>query len=367
MSTFKWRFGFYDRWTGARIGTVLEPKDPTVTFNLNGIDTATLTVFQDDPLLLRIAPLGTVVKLWRQVPDWTRDLRVPDLCGLLMPISASGSAETVTLTFMAPSVQLQARFLYGDAPGVAAPFADQTANQMLAAMLDYTNLRGATHITADAAYGGPVFTERAYPKGQQIWEAWTDLTALEMDLWPVYHHADGDTDLVRYQLVPVRGIYRPNARVDYKTGAFNCDDATVNFSPAVGTLATFIHGEGDGGTPEYEEFAVPEVDTIGLWERNESYSGVQTFDLVQALSQDTLAQAKLIPRDFQPTLSAVNPPVYGRDFEVGDLMPCAGVFGNVTFTGDLRCETATLSRSDGGAELVSMTLNPDYAGAVAVP
>lgn len=367
MSDFQWRFGFYDRWSGSQIGTVVEPKDPQLTFNLNGVDSGQVTLFSDDPILTKIAPLGTVVKVWRQAPGWTRDLGIPDLCGILGPVSAAGSSSTATLTFFSPSWMLAARFLYGDGPGVATPFADQTFNQIGAAMLAYTNARGPTHITWDAAYGGSVFTERAYPKGQQIWSAFTDLTQLEMDLWPLYHHADGDTDLVRYVFTTVRGVYRPNARVDYKTGVQNCDDGSIDFTPEIGRFATFVHGEGDGGVPEYGEFAVPQLDTIGLFERNESYSGVQTFALVQALVQDTLAQSKLLPGNFQPTLSAVNPPIYGRDFEVGDLLPCAGIWGNISFDGNLRCQQATLKRTDGGAEIVTLQLAPDYAEAVAVP
>lgn len=367
MSDFEWRFGFYDRWSGNQLGTVVEPKDPQLTFGLNGIDSGQVTVFSDDPLLTRIGPLGTVVKVWRQTPDWSRDLAIPDLCGILGPISASGSSSTATLSFFSPAWMLQARFLYGDAPGVKEPFAAVTANGMLAAMLDYTNNRGPTHITTDAAYTSVAFTERAYPKGQQIWQAWVDLCALEMDLWPLYHHVAGDTDLVRYVFTPVRGVFRPSARVDYKTGFENCDDASVDFTPEIGNTATFIHGEGDGGVPEYGEFALPEVDVIGLMERNDSYQGVQTFDLVQALVQDSLSQARLLPGNFQPTLSAVNPPVYGRDFEVGDLLPCAGIWGNISFAANLRAQQATLKRTDGGAEILSLTLAPDYAQAVVVP
>lgn len=365
-AVIQWRFGFYDRWSGGLIGNLVEPKDPEMTFQWNGIDQGAVTVFIDDPILSRIATLGTVVKVWRQVPGWSRDPSVPDLCGILGPMSWAGATSQVKLTFFSPAWLLQARFLWADAAGVKAPFVAAPAGSMLAQMLAYTNKRGATHITSGDAAAGPTFTIRPYPVGQQIWQALTDLCGFEIDLRPQYHHAVGDTDLMRLSFVPVRGTYRPSARIDYRIGRDNCDDAQVDFTPELGRTATFIHAEGEGGTPEFGDFAVPEVDTLGLLEKNVSYQDVQTFNLVRALAEEDLAQARQIPVTFTPTLSAVNPPVYGRDFEVGDLLPCAAQKGQLNFAQNLRAQTATLSRTDGGAERLTVTLATDYDKAVAV-
>lgn len=372
-TTSKWTIILYDRWTAREIGPALSVFSPEAEFDFGLIDHLSFEVEVDSPIMEGIwgNSLGVVAKLWRTVGGWSSI--DPDFAGVVGPIESSSiRSNKVKLTAFSPMWILQSRFLYADAPGVAAPFVDADPSTIMQAFLDYTNARGDTHIIAGSMPPTvPIAGEKLYGQKQQIYAGIMEFTGLlgGIDLTPRYVHDDGSTTLMRLDSSPLggcRGAFQRNARVEFGLGAANCDDCGVSQVPTIGETANFIHGEGDGGVPEYGNYAAS-IATIGLLERNEEYQGVQTFDLVKALVDDSLVSNSLVPVVLAPTLSPAKAPWYLRDFNLGDVLPTGARKGDLTIRANLRAYNAKLALSDGGAESTTLQLAPDFSESVEIP
>jgi hypothetical protein len=359
----------YDK-KGNLLTPILRPLSPKMTFNLNGIDSCEFNLFLNDPISELLSELQTYVKVWRWMEGLTPDPGYPDFAGMVGPISETGSSNTVGVTCWSPFFQLQSRFIFAlqrfGYPKKTKDPVDQ--GEILMGLIDYTNNRGPTGIVR-GAIDATVGRRRKYDKGQSIWTAITDMTTIlgGVDLEPLYVHADGDPTLMQFGCGYARGVYNPDARLDYWVGAQNCNEMTRSSNVDQGEVATYVEedGQGQGPVPFGFDLNDDEIGNgIGLWEEIISQPNVEDQVLLKAYATEELRLKSRPQKSITATVASTLPPWYNRDFGLGDVLPVAASRGRMRFQDYLRVYAVALQRDDNGMETTQLTLARDSSGVI---
>lgn len=356
-----WRIVLFDR-NGRSLGVIDDCQQPKLSYVLNGVDSFSCALPLDHRNAGVCISAATHVKVWRTVRGQSADAAHPSFAGIVLPIS-EGSGNIFNITAFSPMKMLEARYVwaplsYADKKGRAT--IDQS--EIIHRLLDYTNARGDTGIIWGSA-PATALRPRKYEVGQQISQAITDIvdTLGGVDLFPQYAHTENSPVLMRLSTLTARGSYRANARIDYYVGTKNAADATRQFTTDPGTFATFVGVVGQGETPvsanRWDDGA---IGLYGVWERFESLSNATTAIEVQATADSILRQSKQPLQTIQPVLGVGEGPWYGRDYEVGDVIPVAARRGRMTYYQYQRVYEANLGRTDNMQETVELKLAADF-------
>jgi hypothetical protein len=360
-----WRIALFDR-GGRGLGIIDDCQQPKLTFVLNGIDTFGCALPLNHRRASAVLSAASFVKVWRAAKGQVVDARYPSFAGIVLPVT-EGSGNVFNLTAFSPLQMLQARYVwellkYEDDKGRATIDQSEILRQLLA----YTNARGNTGIawgTSPATANRP----RRYDIGQNIWEAYSDIitTLGGVDLIPTYLHTEGSAALMTLSTSTARGGFRQNARVDYYVGLNNAADSTRQFTAEPGTFANFVGLRGQGDTPvTAESFDDASIGVYGLWERFETVDSANTFDYLKALSDALLRQSKQPLETVQPVIGIGLSPIYGRDYEVGDVITTAARRGRMVYDRYQRVYQAELLRTDTLQEQVTLQVADDFDSVV---
>ncbi len=408
LPTARWRIILFDR-DGNTIGYVKTPVQPKMTFTLNGIDSVTFGVYLDDKIARALTPLATYVKVWRSVLGEQVDPERPIFAGKLAALDEDGQTNLATCTAFSPFYDLQFRYRWkylglnkkGHKTWKVAKYTG-TAPDIIWSLIDYTNNRataghpdaGDTHIVrADSPFHGTaLMLASPYIKSYdttQIWQAITELitgitlpdsTFGGIDLIPEYVHTEGDPTLMVLDTGLCRGVYQPNAGLHYRIGRKNLINMARSFSTDTDKAATLIRATGQGGSLMTEQWADPAhspahgpgfdhdyLTREGLYEAALDMGDAFTYDYIKQYALDSLLRRKPPILTVKPELSPVEPPFYGLDFGLGDLLPVAARRGRMEFQSNLRVYGADVSLSNNGNESCTLTLAEDVDGVVEIP
>jgi hypothetical protein len=392
----KWTIVAYDK-NGYPVGLIERPIQPKLLLTLNDIDTLTFTLPLDDEVGLDLEVPNTRIKVWRSVMGYDGnyipvDENVPIFAGKLGAISEDGASGTATFTAFSPFFDLQFRYRWRvlrgpDAHGRYrwAPVAyNLSIPNLMWALIAYTNARGGgvgdTGIAQGILAGASALFPTTYDD-YQIWQALQDIVTGAntggfglIDLNPVYYHADGDPTLMLFGTIPARGIYQPNAVLHYHTGLHNCTQMTRGMSINTGQTATFIRETSNNYAVFTEQWADPAhgfdhdyLRSEGLYEQPVQQQNVVTYNLLKQLALENLHQNVPPTSVVQPTIDPAMPPVFGRDFFIGDKLPVAAAKGRMKFASALRVHSVELDLSLNGNETCSPTLAEDPENVIPVP
>lgn len=368
----EWKMVLYDR-TGNLLAPIERFQNPKFTVDHNGVDGLAFDIFLDDRIAPLFQELETYVKLWRTMGDYKPDPGFPDFAGVVGPINDQGAARTASIQCWSPFYGLQSRLVFAllkyGFPLKTTDAVDQ--GEILWNLIQYTNARQPSLIERGVIQH-TVSRRMKYDKGQVVWSAIQDMTAIlgGLDIWPTYVHQDGDPTLAKFNCGYVRGIYNPNARADYFTGTNNCTDMSRQSNVDIGTIGTYIEEDGQGSAiSSLVPFAfAADFDQIssgvGLWEILESQDNVSDEVLLKAIANQQLDLKHKPTVTVQPTLSPVLPPWYRRNFDVGDVIPTAANRGRMRFEMPLRIFTAEMDLAPSGEETTTLTLAEDLQGVV---
>jgi hypothetical protein len=368
----EWKMVLYDR-TGNLLAPIERFMNGKLSIDHNGVDGLSFDIFLDDRIAPMFQELETYVKLWRTMEDYRPDPGFPDFAGVVGPIADQGSARTASIQCWSPFYNLQSRLVFAllkyGFPLKTTGAVDQ--GEILWNLIQYTNARHPSLIERGVVEH-TVSRRMKYDKGQVIWSAIQDMTAIlgGLDIWPTYVHRDGDPTLAKFNCGYVKGIYNPNARADYFTGTDNCTDMSRQSNIDIGSIGTYIEEDGQGSqisslVPFAFAADFAQIGSgVGLWEILESQDNVSDEVLLQAIANQQLDLKRRPTITVQPTLSPVLPPWYRRNFEIGDVIPTAANRGRMRFEKPMRVFNAEMNLSVSGEETTTLTLAEDLQGVV---
>jgi hypothetical protein len=357
---------------GHPLGPIIGARSRKWTVNLNGHDQLTFGLLLEHRMAPLIAPLETVVKLWRRVPGEPVRADQPDFAGIVGPTDEDGEGDLAQFTCYSHDWLLEDRYVWEHLLN-GIPFKqkqhDQDQAQILINLLDYTNTRGATGI-AEGSFTATVTRDREYDVGQNIWQAYTDIVSTlgGVDIVPQYLHQDGSPFHMRMGFRPVRGTYLQNVRFDYRTGQRNLANLRRRRPIEAGQAPhNFIgvKGQGDAhASPFAARFDDAAIDRFGLREKYVEEQNIQTVKALVAIAQSYVDAEKVLPEVYEATLSPAKPPYYGQ-FNVGDGVHLTGKRGSLQVDKDQRIYQAIMSVSDDtGLETAAITVGDDVDGLV---
>jgi hypothetical protein len=282
------------------------------------------------------------------------------------PIQETGNTNTFTIDAYSPLWRLKRRYVH-ELLDIHQVDQSQIAWQLIA----YTNARNPTGIQA-GQMPASVLRDRTYDISQNIYDAVADFYNIGgFDPDVRYVHSESDPTLALYGTMPVKGVWQPHARMDYHTGLANCDDMQRRWVIDENQPANDIRATGQGNdtyTPHAEVFDDPSISAITLLERFETFDNVNQVDTLTAYASELLKAVRLPVPIVQPTLSPVTGPQYGRDFFLGDVLPCSASRGRMQFSNvKQRVYEVELQLTSSEVEQTTPTLADDLSGTVVVP
>lgn len=356
-----WQFVLADPATGASIGEILAAKTRTLTPQLNRMPTAAFTVRLDNKLAERMLTAEALVKVYQ---DKTLRFVGPIVSA---EESAQGEGGTVKVTAAGPLWRLMKRLIGKDAIGYNKGTAGSPLDRGAIAqdILTTVNAEGDTGIRVGSitpsatGYVGPW---RFKPAGEAIAEMSATLDGYDFEIAPVEPTADaGGLQIGTLNIAPLLGTLQEEAIFEYGTGRRNVAGYTrpVTLDGLMNLGWNLPDGFPD--TSVSAPATQSDAASIAKWGRMEAVvPGDITVAAMRQKLVDEHIRIRKQPRQVITFEPARNAPLYGTDYDVGDIVPARARLGQSNrFDGLFRVYGVTISISEEGTVTEKLDLVPN--------
>jgi hypothetical protein len=328
---------------------ILHGTSRNINFYLNGVDDCSFTLYLDDPMAAEIAPLTSIIKIYRHIfqadgttPIYENVDNDPVFVGIVGNTLKDGDANTMVVNAFSPLWRLQSRFhvfnhYLKTNPATSNPYKQ---SELMWKLIDLLNsafpahpLWGYTGIEVGTFSWGaePEISPYFVAKGSNTWSLIFDDIMTRVagsDIIPEYFHVDGDQTLMLFSTAEKRGSdLSSTIKFNYRTGTNdNCDNITEEYAANPGEMANFLWVIGQGGANS-GKVAVAldttgdwQLDNIGLFMKTVDKSDVKRLTALQPIADAELAQSK-IPKGAHTVVLNPYPGIYyEKDYEIGDVV-----------------------------------------------
>ena len=367
----QWRMALYNRF-GMPLGPIREALGRSMSLKMNDIDTLKFSVSFDNPIAGMIAPLETVVKVWRVIGEPGSPVYYaptsPIFAGVVAPLTESGQDRKLEVTVNSPLWRLKYRFLretvmLGNPSPLVGAAMDQS--DMIWYLIDYTNAFDYTGI-AKGNFETTLSRRRIFKRRSAIWESVQGLASLTdgVDMVARYYHDDGDPTMMYLDTVDAQAIFRPGVQFHWNVGRRNMGPPTRNFDVDQFATRVDLDAEANG---LFNSAAVTDVDLLnryGLYERVESVNNMTDNASLSDLGNAILDQYghPLMTVEAQP--DADKAPYFGKDYNLGDVVGFRSDDGRMSFALLKRIYGADLTMDDNDRETINLITARDSTGQV---
>jgi len=365
-----------------------------MSFALNGIDTASFTVYLDDPMALVIDKFLTV-KIWREVSDTENSKTLsltstrPDFAGVISGVNRNGESNVMQVNCQSPLWRLQSRFHILNHYLVTDPDTDDPYRQggMLFKLIDLVNEAFGADSETGIVLGtisdqGPIVAPKFIGKGTNTWSNFKEMLDKpgSVDLTCQYWHTDGQQRMMDFNTDTKRGTDRSTSGVfwQYHTGLKNLANLEQDSQVAPNEFGNYLWVVGQGGpnsglVAQQELTTGPyEMSVIGNYMKYIDREDVKTLGTGDTDSGGVkpIAASEIIrsgfPRDrYTASVTPGTPPYYGIDYFLGDVIRLDASKGAlVVANAKQRIYEISLANSDNNMEQATVQLTDDFWGKV---
>jgi hypothetical protein len=386
-------------YSGTGTNEVLHATDRRMNFALNGIDSASFTVYLDDPMATELKKFRTI-KIWRTVADFENDKHLsydysrPAFSGTISSVTKSGAENTQRIQVQSPLWKLQSRFhvenhyLVNDVDVLNNGLKWRQGPLLYRLIELVDDAFGAASDTGIVQggfpYTGPIVAPFFIAKGSNTWVNFDRLLSKpgSVDLNPEYYHADGSTRQLDFYTVQKRGndISVTGTPWKYHTDTgWNLEDLTEEGSIIPGEFGNFLWVVGQGGP---NSFVVAEesdtttqygMDEVGIYMKyiaeNEvkqlGKSGMPEKGGAIPIAETEILRARVPKERYTASFPPGSFTYYEVDWTLGDVVRLDADKGSLQVVNKKqRVYEVGLSMSDNNLETATATIADDFTGKV---
>jgi hypothetical protein len=292
----------------------------TASFGVSQTATASFTIRADDPLWDEIADDETMLKVY----DSTNTLRFYGPC-VADEESGSGQGSSVRVTASDLSWRLGKRFVGKDATGVGLKYTSTDLGAIASNVLARVNADAPTGITLGTV--GTFFSLTTTYLWKPVLAILNELGSLAGSYEWTLRYVDGTPPTVYLDLIAQIGSDNSsNVFFEYGTGLNNCKAYTRLRTRD--RMATHVWALGSGSTiTAAASNAAAAASHRSRYEDVLSYGDITIPALLDALAAAHVS-VRAQPRKVFSVTPFVTGPVFGDDYELGDLVTCRIVANN---------------------------------------
>lgn len=330
---------------------VADPIAPELTLQRRGAGSLRFQVSAHRAIAGLLDPdAGQLVRMYRTNPAGTKELRWHGPLWSVSEMLGDGAAA-VEVVVADPWARLARRY-------TTAAYTSTDQGQIIKGLIDTANTDDDTGVdTAAGSIETTVSRDRTWsdqrtPVAEAIWTFTDLLDPVDVYLEPQEYAAG---KIAALHVEARRGSTTPTAVFGYGAGTV-ANVAAITRTRDLEQAATRVVAFGEGGLSAQVEDAT-QLAAIGLYVRDDSYSGVVNSTTLQDHAQEKLDRFKTAQRVLEVTPLQVDNrgagvPMLWDDFGIGDVVAFEAAAGSVAFTDEARVEACTVT-VQAGAEAVS--------------